>query len=290
MNDSIQKLVIGTAQFGMRYGISNQRGELSIGGIKAVLELAKKNGINRIDTAINYGRSESKLGKAGVDAYKIISKLPPLPPDINCVGKWIEDCLKNSLDRLRIKQLEGLLLHKPTDLLGDFAQDLYRGLQYCKEKQLVRKIGVSIYDPSELSIIISSYPVDIVQVPFNLVDQRIKSSGWLYRLKNDGVEIHARSIFLQGLLLMSREQRPKVFNRWNGLWNKWDQWLSEHQMTRLKSCLNFVCNHKQIDRVIVGVDSTEQLREIIKNAKMSCHFSPPTIICDDIDLINPSRW
>jgi hypothetical protein len=160
-----------------------------------------------------------------------------------------------------------------------------------KEQGSVVKIGVSIYAPSELQEILASYPIDIVQAPFNILDQHLVTSGWLSRLQDSGVEVHARSIFLQGLLLLNSEDRPAKFNRWQPLWRQWNSWLEDRKLSALQACLGFACSQHGIRRAVVGVDGVAQLREILLAVNcLPTVTPPPNLACDDSLLINPANW
>ena len=155
----------------------------------------------------------------------------------------------------------------------------------------MKKIGVSIYSPRELDQITKFFQLDLVQAPYNILDTRLLTSGWLYRLKDAGVEIHTRSIFLQGLLLLPRNQIPHKFERWNWLWDKWHEWLLMKKQSAMQTCLAFVSNLSEADRVIVGVDGVAQLLEIVNifNSTGTSEF-PNNLNCTDEKLLNPSNW
>ncbi|MBK7354702.1 MAG: aldo/keto reductase [Propionivibrio sp.] len=284
------KLALGTVQFGLKYGIANQSGQVMRTEAKAMLQLAADIGIDTIDTAIAYGESEACLGEAGIQGFKLVTKAPPAPDGIADAGRWIRDQMAASLDRLGVNSIYGLLLHQSDQLLGLHGKDIYHSLQCLKESGQVKKIGVSVYSPRELEVIPKLFCLDLVQAPFSLVDRRLQSTGWLQRLKDAGVEIHTRSAFLQGLLLMSRADTPTKFSPWNALWDRWNQWLSGHEISALQACLAFPLSFPQIDRVVVGADSVRQLAQIFRaasNAPQSCW---PDLQCEDENLINPSRW
>ena len=129
-----------------------------------------------------------------------------------------------------------------------------------------------------------------MQAPFNVLDQRLEKSGWLTRLHNSGIEVHTRSAFLQGLLLMDINKRPVKFNRWQSHWQVWHQWLDIQKLSPLQACLGFVLSHSEINRIVVGVDSLKHLNEIIDSVVEPSIELPEKFISDDLDLINPSRW
>jgi len=230
------------------------------------------------------------VGQVGVHDWRVVSKLPPLPGGCSNVEAWVDEALAGSLQRFGIARLYGLLLHRSADLLGAHGKELFCALLRAKESGKVRKIGVSVYDPKELQIVASRFEIDLVQVPYNVFDRRIQESGWLGRLRQSAIEVHVRSVFLQGLLLMPKIMRPKEFSRWEHLFARWDDWLRETNTSALSSCLHFSLSQPEIDRVIVGVDSTNHLREILAAAQERPLLPPPSLTCEDTQLINPSNW
>lgn len=248
-------------------------------------------GVDTLDTAIAYGESETCLGKAGVKEFKIVTKLPALPEEIKDINGWVHNQIESSLGRLGVDSLYAVLLHRPEQLLGVTGEHLYAALQALKADGLTRKVGVSIYTPIELGMLFPRFGIDIVQAPFNLVDRRLQTSGWLARLKAADVEIHVRSVFLQGLLLMSRCEIPAKFARWTPLWDSWHRWLSNPcAPTAVQACLSFSLAFPEVDRVVVGSDNAEQLDEIMRAVVTPSQATLPDLLCDDEDLLNPARW
>lgn len=284
------RLVLGTVQFGLPYGIANPHGQVSIGEAKAILKHAEASGLDMLDTAIAYGDSERRLGEIGIGQWQVVSKLPAVPDGNLDVAAWVSASVASSLQRLGIVQLYGLLLHSPAQLLGEQGGVLYAALSQLKSCGLVKKIGVSIYAPDELTPLCERFSFDMVQVPFSVIDRRLHDSGWLSRLARQGVEVHARSVFLQGLLLMHPAARPAKFMRWQSLWEHWQRWLSDAALTPLQACLRYALSQQEIDRVVVGVDSLRQLEEILRAVHGDLPEVPADLTCGDPDLINPSRW
>ena len=285
------KLAIGTAQFGMTYGIANQLGQVSVDEATAIIDLARSVGIDTLDTAVDYGASETTLGNVGVKEYRIITKIPSLGELTEGAHLLIRDYVLNSLENLQISKLGGLLLHRPDELLTPIGPALWRALNAVKEEGLVQKIGYSIYSPNQLDAIYGLYPADIVQAPYNIVDRRLCSSGWLAKLNSEGVEVHVRSVFLQGLLLMTSSTRPKKFDEWSDLWGGWESWLKLNACSPLEGAMKFVLSNKNISRVVVGVDSACQLSEIIDATKTDFALTyPPEFSSECERLINPANW
>lgn len=284
------RLAIGTAQFGMSYGINNSSGKVSVDAVKQILNYASSVGISTIDTAISYGDSEKSLGQAGVDNFDVISKLPSVPENCTNVAKWILNEVSCSLDRLGTESIYGFILHRPDQLNGPMGDKIISSLMDVKNAGLVKKIGLSIYDPRELDQLIDLLNFDIVQCPYNIIDRRLASSGWLNKLNKNGVEVHTRSSFLQGLLLMDRNAIPAKFERWKNHWDKWDEWVLHNNTSRLCACLSYCLSSEEVTKVIVGVDKESQLREIVSMVDGQLINSLPDLSSLDPDLINPANW
>jgi aryl-alcohol dehydrogenase-like predicted oxidoreductase len=286
----MSRLALGTVQFGLPYGIANQAGQVTRATAKAMLQLAAANGIDTLDTAIAYGESESCLGETGTQGIKLVTKLPAVPAGHGDINSWVHKQVAASFSRLGVNSVYGLLLHRPDQLLNAGGQELFNALRELKETGLVQKIGVSVYAPGELDVLAPRYRFDLVQAPFSLIDRRISTSGWLQRLKQDGVEIHTRSAFLQGLLLMPRSSIPAKFAPWAELWDKWQGWLAHYSVTAVQACLAYPLTFPEIERVVIGADSTIQLEQIIIASHGSIPVDLPDLRCDDENLINPANW
>ena len=284
------RLALGTVQFGLLYGIANQVGQVSREEVAKILSHAWASGVDTLDTAIDYGYSETILGEIEVSQWQVITKLPEVPETCVNVASWVQELVAGSLARLGVSRLSGVLLHSPQQLLGSRGEELYEALVIVRSQGKVEKIGVSVYGPEELDVIWSSYQFDLVQAPCNILDRRLISSGWLDRLHQNGVEVHVRSIFLQGLLLMKAADRPEKFRLWQSLWDDWHNWLVESRLTPLQACLGFAKSQPEINRIVVGIDSLKHLQEILVCLGNAIIDPPASLMCDDLDLINPSRW
>lgn len=284
------KLALGTVQFGLSYGIANSRGQVGLDQAREVVTVARSSGLDTLDTAIAYGQSEATLGQLDLKDFKLITKLPALPDDCTDVRGWVEMQLADSFERLGCSRIHGLLLHRPEQLLGGQGAALYCTLNELKRQGLVEKVGVSIYEPQELDRLFDDMHFDLVQAPFNLLDARLIDSGWLQRLPSLGCELHVRSVFMQGLLLMPVAERPVKFSRWTSLWREWDDWLHASELTPVQACLRYALAFSEISRVVVGVDSAQQLEEIVQATSGELPEIPSTLRSNDPDLLNPSRW
>lgn len=287
----MNKLALGTVQFGINYGIINKLGQVKKTEVSKIIESAKNENIDLLDTAITYGDSEKILGNIGVTGFKVVTKLPEFPVNSLDFLPWVKNHINNSLKRLGLKNIYGLLIHQSKNLRGISSIKIRDILYQLKSEGLVKKIGVSIYNPDELKEITEKIKLDIVQAPINLIDQRMESSGWMSRLHNEGVEIHSRSTFLQGLLLASRKNIPSKFERWSKIWDRWEQEKKKNNKSALELCLSYPLSLPKVDRVIVGVDSIKQFNSILIASKNVKKMKDYTFIkSNDPLLLNPFNW
>jgi aryl-alcohol dehydrogenase-like predicted oxidoreductase len=284
------RLALGTAQFGLDYGIANAGGKLSDSAVEAILHAARASGIDTLDTAIAYGDAEARLGRVGVAGLQVVSKLPAVPQGVEDIRGWVLESARGSLARLGVARLHGLLLHRPEDLLGDGGAGLLAGLSEAQDLGLVDRVGVSVYGPADLDALPPTFTPGLVQVPFSVLDRRVLDSGWLKRLEALGAEVHARSVFLQGLLLMPVAARPPWLERWRALFAEYDSWLEISGLTPVQACLRAALSVPGIHRVVVGVDGVAQLNELVATAGAPPVDLPEVLSTADIDLLNPARW
>lgn len=284
------KLALGTVQFGLDYGVANKSGRVTVREAGAILQRAQACGLDTLDTAIAYGDSEAVLGQLGIERWRAVTKLPAVPDDCQDVEQWVHEQIQQSMARLGVRQLHGVLLHRPAQLFEKMGPALYGALKSVKAQGKTRKIGVSVYAPSELDALFDNYALDLVQAPLNILDRSLLESGWAGRLHDAGVEVNTRSVFLQGLLLMPAAQRPVKFNPWSNVWRAWEGWLEKEGLTPLQACLRYAMSLPQIDRVVVGVDTAAQLQQIVEAADGNLATLPEFDTLQDARLINPASW
>jgi len=284
------KLALGTVQMGLNYGVANSTGRVSVEQTRCILKRARESGIDTLDTAIAYGESELVLGRLDIQPWKIVTKLPAVPDSYNDVTQWVRQQTLASLNRLQVRRLYGLLLHHPGQLLENRGHLLYEALQAVKADGLVAKVGVSVYCMTELALLFETYIFDLVQAPLNILDRRLVDLGWVTRLKFAGIELHTRSAFLQGLLLMPADKRPYGFKRWAEVFQEWDRWLAKTGLSPLQACLRYVNSIPTVDRVVVGVDTIDQLNQIIDAVDGMLVSLPEFKALQDDRLINPATW
>ena len=285
------KLALGTVQFGMDYGI-NSGIKVEQNEVLKIVNLARKSGIKLIDTAQLYGSSEKVLGNVNTVDFDIVTKSRAFEQDIineNEANLVIND-LDHSLKLLKQKSLYAFLVHHGEDLLKPGGEMIFNKLQILKEQGLVKKIGFSAYIDNQLIKIIERFDIDIIQLPMNILDNRLINNGLLNKLYSRGIEIHTRSVFLQGLLLMDMDKRPKYFDRWSNLWKFWYEWLTDNKLSPLEASIRYMISKPEISRVLVGVDNKDQLKNIINASDGNIPTIPEELTTDDPDLLNPGNW
>ena len=282
------KLVIGSAQLGMNYGLFNNR-KINHKEFKKIEKLVLKSKINFIDTAINYGDSENIIGSSKLKNLHIITKIK-LPSKKNIqVRNWALKEISKSLYKLKIKKIYGVLIHDYKDLLGKYGKDYLLSLQELKKKKIIKKIGISIYDSHEIKKIWKFWKPDLIQVPFNPLDNRILDSGWVDVFRKFKVKIFARSVFLQGLLINS-DNSFIVNKNYLILLNKFKNWCYKNNISLLQACIHFVKQFKKIDYLVVGFNNYSQLKEIIDVFKKKQIIIPKKFSTNKKNLIDPRKW
>jgi aryl-alcohol dehydrogenase-like predicted oxidoreductase len=286
------KLALGTVQFGIDYGINSTKGKVKPEEIKKILNYALLKNIDLLDTALTYGNSEKILGKVNVSNFNVITKtrsFENLKINDNEMNLLNSD-FHYSLENLKQNNIYALLVHNADDLIKPGAEKLFQQLQKLKQSKKIIKIGVSVYNYIQLKFILDNFDIDLVQLPFNILDRRMINNGMFTELKKRDIDIHVRSIFLQGLLLMSQQNRPNKFNRWSGLWKIWHEWLNDNGITALEATVRYSLSIKEISRVIVGVDTKDQLEQIMIASNGTLPKIPSELYTNDVDLLNPSNW
>lgn len=293
MEQKGMKLCLGTAQLGMQYGVKNElHRQPTEKEAFAILDAAIQSGIEIFDTAKIYGTAEDLLGRYGIEEKKvrIVSKLPP--GTLNQSESVLKEAI-HSLDRLRMKKFYCYMLHQASDLNREGIMD---GLCTVKKTGLTDKIGVSIYEPEEAMQAVQDQRIDAIQIPYNVLDQRLDRCHFFACAKKNHKEIFARSAFLQGLLLMSpmeAEQKVRGSGAYVGCFQ---EIADEHHLSPSEAAMLFSIVHPQIDYTVFGVDTAKQLIDNLKIGEKISHFS----MCYDKlrsmfqdvpkEIIVPSLW
>ena len=269
----LPKLCLGTAQFGLDYGVTNKSGKLSQEKISEIVKEAHKEGVIYIDTAQGYGDAETLLGNTNYlkDNFRIINKfsyngLNNLDKDL--IKSW-DNNLQKSFRRLRVSKFDSLLIHNSEYLFRKEGNLLINWMESLKERSLVERIGISIYDIGILNKLPFEF-LDIIQIPLSIYDQRFLKSGAINQIKRKGISIHVRSIFLQGLILQNASKWPDFFSdsfklHHKEIVNK----LNNKKFNMLEAAICFIYNCPDVESFLVGVTSIQEFKEILKTMK-SC--------------------
>ena len=278
------KLALGTVQFGLDYGISNDGGQVDPATVAAILETATTLGVDLLDTARAYGTSETVLGTHNLEAFRVVTKLAPGAATAATVATSIDE----SLRALRCSP-DALLYHRSADYLE--GQLSWREVSEIAAERGIHRLGFSLYEPDELRRILDRGTLPaVVQVPYNLFDRRF--TDLLTELHAAGTEVHVRSAFLQGLFFRDPASLPPHFSTALPRLRRIHA-LAEGRADRIAAlALGFVVGQSYVDRVVVGVVSPDQLRlniEAVRRHK-GLSFEVNGLICTDLNIINPSRW
>jgi aryl-alcohol dehydrogenase-like predicted oxidoreductase len=293
----IMKIGLGTVQFGLDYGVSNPQGITPATEVKEILALAWESGITILDTAAVYGMSEEVIGQSTPEgiSFKIVSKTPLFKKDRidKADATRLKETFLQSIKRVKQTTIYGLLAHHAHDLLVPGGYYLWQTMEDLKAAGLVKKIGASVYSPYEIEELLGKYRLDLIQLSVNVFDQRMIQGGYLRRLKNLGIEIHSRSVFLQGLLLMTPENLPPYFNPIRPIVMKYRSAIQKRSINPLAASLWFVYQQPEIDYIIVGVNNHSHLEAIINvihNIETLSNFDFSEYAVTEESIINPSLW
>ena len=282
---NLNKISIGSAQFGMKYGINNKLGKPSLAEIKKILNFAEKLGIRNIDTAVSYGKSEEVLGKAGVKNFKITSKLPFIASNKK---NYIQKIVKKSLMKLKKRYLENLLIHNSKNLNVNTGKILSE-MRKLKKKGMVKQIGASITNLKDLVPFLKNHEVDIIQVPYNILDRRIEKNEIKNILLKKNIKVQIRSIFLQGLLFKKFKNLDSNFQNMLIKNKKIKKFLNSAKSIKITKMLNLPYNYKNCENIIIGIERLKQLEQISKIKKVSPYIAENLKTYND-KIINPSLW
>src|SRR5579871_1659519 len=292
----LTRIGLGTAQFGAPYGISNRLGRPTSGDIHEMLDLAWLSGVGVLDTAAAYGEAERAVGEAAgyLKAFNIVTKtLPIADPIISRVhARRVAERFMQSLEALHQPSVHALLIHHGELLQRPGAELVVEELQRLRDHGFVSKIGVSVYDAAELEAAFEVFPFDIVQLPLSVADQRLRDSGHLAWLKCRGVEIHVRSVFLQGLLLMAPGALPGPLLPVAPALDKFERSCRDAGCSALAACLKFVLSVPEVDCMLVGANNASELTEILSTCQ-SIDEGPidfAALAFPDTRFLNPAHW
>lgn len=278
----LEKLGLGTVQFGQGYGVANRRGQVPKGEAAAILARAAKAGIRLLDTAANYGEAEAVLASLDSSPFRIVTKTLNLSHGLDRV-------VARARQSAASLKADTLLVHAAGDLKGAEGDALWNALRRLKDESVFRKIGISAYVADDPAMLAKRFQPDVMQLPFSLLDQRLLADGTLSRLKALGVEVHARSLFLQGLLFL--EELPEKLRQAAPHLAQVRKSLKGAGITPLAAALAFVLSQPEIGFGLVGVTSNKELEEIVPAARRPVpRLDWASFALDDETVLTPSLW
>lgn len=284
---AVKSLILGCARFSGAYGVGNTS-EISK---KNVHELLNKNRkfIKGIDTAIAYKKANNKLKNLNLRKFKVSTKVPYINVNVKNFEKKILNTISKQIQLLDIKSFDVIYLHSPSQLITKDHKYVLSVLKKFKKLNFTSKIGVSIYNPSDLKKILKVFIPDVVQFPLNILDRRFLDKKIIKLIKKNNIIPYARSIFLQGLLLKDITKLPKYFFKWKNLFLDYEKWINDNKISKLEGCLSILNSSPIKINLILGVENNSQFKKVYKkiNTKIS---APKKLYSKDRKLLNPYLW
>jgi len=295
------KLVLGTAQLGFNYGIANKTGKPEESKAFEIMKCAVENGISYFDTAYSYGNSEIIIGKF-LNVHKnyknkvnIMTKMPHLKEG-EIDEKNMDNYFFQSLHRLEQKSLYCYMTHDFKDIKNN-CDEIGKFFTKLKEDGYIKKIGVSVYDGNQIKFLLKYFDFDLIQLPISIFDQRFIADKYLQKLKRKNIEIHARSVFLQGLMFLNGGSLPKKLNKFKDYIRRLNIISSKFNFPKEEIALLFVNTINGIDKIVIGVEKISQLQKNIESLSKSGNFNKiktlinfKDLFIKDTNIIDPRRW
>jgi aryl-alcohol dehydrogenase-like predicted oxidoreductase len=266
MNSAVRRLALGTVQLGLDYGATNRHGMPSAAEAAAIVEMALAVGIDTIDTAAAYGHAERLLGEIlpPDSSVRIVTKIACSSED---EPERLRGAVMRSLERLRRSSVDAVLLHDASLLAGAVARRIADEIRALRDEGLAQRIGVSVDSLDQLQCAAQLLDLNLVQLPLSVLDQRFHTSGWLERLSQRGVEIHARSIFLQGILITPVDALPPYFLPIAQKLRDFECDMRKLGCDRMVGCLSFALQQALVQRIVIGVNSRAELAQVLSAAE-----------------------
>lgn len=286
------RIGLGSVQWGVDYGVANRDGRTPPAEVCRILAAGRTAGLRVLDTAALYGDAESVLGAQDLSGLQVVTKTPRYAhsPITAVDADDLKATLHRSLARLRLPAVHGLLAHHADDLLAPGGERLIDALRSLRDEGTVARIGVSVYDGAQIAALLERFTPDLVQLPLNVFDQRLIADGSLARLAALGVEIHVRSVFLQGLLLMPPDSAPVYFDPWREQLRAWHATCAARKVRPQQAALAFACDLAEVSCCLIGVQNFTQLEQALAGLDEVPRFDATAFACDDPTLLNPANW
>jgi aryl-alcohol dehydrogenase-like predicted oxidoreductase len=286
----MSRIILGTANFGNRYGVANKGKLLSKGESELILNWAQKNGINHFDSALSYGDS-SEILRSHID-HSYEPEIDTKLDEKTCQsGKLIVETVKSILHNLGVPQLSVLYLHREELLQGPLASEISLGLKEVLKLGFAKKIGVSVYSESAVLSCKEALPeLSVFQVPENICDRRLASSQAVKNMALDGNSFMVRSIFLQGLLLMKPNLIPEHLRSSSTSIQELITFARNNSITVMELCLAYAKSISWANGIVVGVAALDQLIEIQKSSSLLPERWETSISTLPVEILDPRKW
>lgn len=287
----MSKLILGTVQMGLDYGINNISGKITFENSCSILSKAFELEIDTLDTAEAYGNAHQVIGQfhklnLGIK-FKVITKIPH-----SVLLDEIEQKIKDYIQDLNVDRLEVLMFHSFDSYENN--KDIIQVLIDLKNQGLINHIGVSVYTNNQIEALLSDDAITVVQLPFNLLDNESVRGDLMNQLKNKNKIIHTRSAFLQGLFFKEDIENNSVAQKLSSELSTIKKIATDENTSISNLALTYCLNQEEIDQVLIGVDSEKQLIENVKalNYKIDIETIKKIngIQVNNTDLLNPSLW
>lgn len=285
------KIILGTVQMGLPYGVNNATGKISGHESREILMKAHASGIQFLDTAEAYGDAHQVIGNFHREnpghTFQVITKIPAAASVSNAAQK-----VEQYLNDLQVDRLEALMFHSFDSYQKN--RSMVSSWTHLREQNLFRHLGVSVYTNQELEVLVREEAVDLIQLPFNLLDNISLRGDLLEEAKINGKIIHTRSAFLQGLFFKAPDDNHTIVLRLKDQLLEIHRIAAEENISMAALALGYCLRQKNIDHVLIGVDSVQQLETNL--AAASVRIKAETIeridhiVTDNIALLNPSLW
>lgn len=284
------RIVLGTAQMGLDYGVNNKSGQISRMDAFEILNRAFTQGITSLDTAAAYGNAHEIIGQFhkdfGDQKFKINTKFPHI------FSESITDLVNIYLDQLEVSQIDTLFFHSFESFL--MHSDSKEQLLALKEKNKIKSIGVSVYTNTEAQEVIDQNWIDVIQLPYNLLDNKSLRGDIIDSAKEKGKKVQIRSVFLQGLFFIDKNENHPIANKLKEGLDLIDEIAMVNSITKYELAILYCLSNKNIDQVLIGVDSLKQINELFLIKRLELQKSIiekiDLIHTENIDLLNPSMW
>lgn len=284
---SLERFILGTVQLGMPYGINNQLGQPSLSEANEIISEARNLGILKVDTADAYGQSSDILGAVGVRELQVLSKFI-FSSELDSIASLA----RNSLGRLKTNYLYAYSFHR----FGDYATySNWSEVEQLKDQGLVKHIGISLYSNEELAQVIEDPHINLIQLPFNLLDNWSVRGDLLKKAADVGKIIHTRSIYLQGLFFRDVATLPASLEPIKPCLHRLQDIAKDARLSIAELCLGYVLSKTEIEGLVIGLESVEQLRgnaQIFNSVKIDKNVirEIEKIHVPTYELLNPGNW